>query len=87
MSDLAEKFYNARVATFGNRPQKLVCTWHVDRTWRENLHQLKNNELKANVYHNLRVLLKDRLEILLNLTLNKLSVFSHNLGKYFEIHC
>ena len=60
MSDLAEQFYNAWVATFGNRPHKLVCTWHVDRAWRENLHQVKNNELKANVYHNLRVLLEEQ---------------------------
>ena len=92
MSDLAEQFYNAWVATFGNRPHKLVCTWHVDRAWRENLHQLKNNELKANVYHNLRVLLeeqdKDRFEILLDLTLNELSKSSltASFGKYFEIH-
>ena len=94
MLDLAEQFYNAWAATFGNRSHKLVCTWHVDRAWRENLHQLKNNnnELKANVYHNLRVLLeeqdKDRFEILLDLTLNELSKSSLTVsfGKYFEIH-
>ena len=80
------------MVTFGNRPHKLVCTWHVDHAWRENLHQLKDNELKSNVYHNLRVLLeqqdKDRFEILLDLTLNELfkSSFTASFVKYFEIH-
>ena len=55
MSDLAEQFYNAWVATF-NTSHKLVCTWHVDHAWRENLKQLKDSELQAIVYHNLRVL-------------------------------
>ena len=59
MTDLAEQFYNAWVSTFGNKPRKLVCTWHVDRAWREKLKQLRNSELEATLYHNLRVLLEE----------------------------
>ena len=92
MSNLTKQFYNAWVATFGNRPNKLVCTWHVNHAWKENLHQLKNYELKANVYHNLRVLLeeqdKDTFEILLDLTLIELSKSSvtDSFLNFFEIH-
>ena len=31
MSDLAEQFYTAWIAVFSHKPQKLVCTWHLDR--------------------------------------------------------
>lgn len=60
MSDLAEQFYTAWVAIFRKKnPHKLVCAWHVDRAWRENLKALKDSELQATVYHNLRVLLEE----------------------------
>ena len=75
MTDLAEQFYNAWVSTFGNKPRKLVCTWHVDRAWREKLKQLRNSELEATLYHNLRVLLEETdtktFEDLLRQTLNE----------------
>lgn len=92
MSDLAEQFYNAWVGVFGINPQKLVCTWHVDRAWRENLRQLKNSELEALVYHNLRVLLEEsddrKFELLLNQTITELnkSPTTASFGKYFEAH-
>ena len=77
MSDLAEQFYNAWVATFENAPHKLVRTWHVDCAWRENLRQLKDSELQATVYHNLRVLLEEtdchKFELLLKETLTQLN--------------
>ena len=37
ISDLAEQFHTAWMAMFGNSPTKLVCVWHVDRAWRENI--------------------------------------------------
>lgn len=38
MSDMAPQFYNAWVAVIGNpRPIKVVCTWHVDKAWKEEL--------------------------------------------------
>ena len=39
MSDVANQFFNAWVGVMENRPIKLLCTWHVDRAWRENLRQ------------------------------------------------
>ena len=92
MSDLAEQFYTAWVASFGNRPHKLVCIWHVDRAWRENLKQLKDSELEATVYHNLRVLLEEtdchKFELLLDQTIEEFTKSSTtaNFGKYFQTH-
>ena len=76
MSDLAEQFYNAWIATFESKPHKLVCVWHVDRAWREHLKQLKDSTLQATVYHNLRVLLEEtdqhKFELLLDRTIKVL---------------
>ena len=58
MSDLAEQFYTAMVAIFGGNPRKLMCAWHVDRAWRENLNALEDKELQATVYHNLRGIIR-----------------------------
>ena len=92
MSDLAEQFYTAWVASFNNKPHKLVCIWHLDRAWRENLKQLKDSALEAAVYHNLRVLLgetdKNKFEMLLEETITELSQSSKTTGfaKYFVTH-
>ena len=92
MTDLAEQFYTAWVAAFANRPNKLLCVWHVDRAWRENIRQLKDPELEATVYHNLRLLLeetdKQKFEILLQQTIKefKTSSITATFGKYFETH-
>lgn len=59
MSDLAEQFYTAWVSIFNKRPRKLLCIWHLDRAWRENLKQVKDSALEGAVYHNLRVLLEE----------------------------
>ena len=75
MSDLAEQFYTAWVASFKNKPKQLVCVWHVDRAWRENIRQLKDSQLQATIYHNLRLLLEETnqqsFEILLKETLDQ----------------
>ena len=92
MSDLAEQFYTAWVATFANSPTKLVCVWHVDRAWRENIRHLSDHQLQVTVYHNLRLLLeetdKQKFELLLKQTLEHLkrSNDTKNFAKYFEIH-
>ena len=44
MSDDADQFFSAWVGVFCVGPQKLLCTWHVDRAWRSNLHSIKNQE-------------------------------------------
>ena len=82
MSDLAEQFYNAWVVVFGISPQKLV---HVDRAWRENLKQLKNSELEALVYHNLRVLLEESDEGKFELLLDQRAKYVSNHSKLWQI--
>lgn len=38
MSNMAPQFYNAWVAVMSNpRPIKLICAWHVDKAWKEEL--------------------------------------------------
>ena len=59
MSDDAQQYYTAWVNTFACTPKKLLCTWHIDRAWREHIKSLKDKELEATVYHNLRVLLEE----------------------------
>ena len=92
MSDLAEQFYTAWVASFGNRPRKLVCTWHVDRAWRENIRQLNDSQLQLTVYHSLRLLLeetdKQKFELLLKQTLEQLKKCSHtkDFARYFDTY-
>ena len=92
MSDLAEQFYMAWVASFNNRPHKLVCIWHLDRAWRENLKQLSDSTVEATVNHNLRVLLeetdKNKFEILLKETITDLLNSSNTVAfaKYFIKH-
>ena len=95
MSDLADQYYSAWVATFNCSPppQKLLCTWHVDRAWRENLNKISDNNLKITVYHNLRVLLEETdvhmFKLMLERTLLNLkssdttSDFADYLEKYY----
>ena len=92
MSDLAEQFHTAWMAMFGNSPTKLVCVWHVDRAWRENIQHLSDHQLQVRVCHNLRLLLegtdKQKFELLLKQTLEHLKSSNDTkpFAKYFEIH-
>ena len=60
MSDDAEQFYSAWTAIFRGTPQKLLCTWHVDRAWRKSLSKVTDKQSQISVYHKLRVLLEER---------------------------
>ena len=60
MSDDAEQFYNAWRSVFDEVNNKLLCTWHVDRAWREKLSLIKDKQTQVAVYHNLRVLLEEK---------------------------
>ncbi len=92
MSDLAEQFYTAWVATFTTvePPNKLLCIWHVDRAWRENLKQFSNDQLKVTLYHNLRILLEEvdthKFELLLEQTIKSLrkSSVTCSFADYFD---
>ncbi len=71
-------------------PQKLLCSWHVDHAWRENLKKLTDTQLRVTVYHNLRVLLEETdehmLEVLLEKTVQNLkdSDTTCEFAEYFE---
>ena len=59
MSDDADQFFNSWTAVFGRGPKKLLCTWHVDRAWRQALSSINNREIKCTVYYTLRTLLDE----------------------------
>ena len=51
MSDDANAYYNAWAATFPQPSKKLLCSWHVDRSWRRKLNEhIKDREAVAEVY-------------------------------------
>ena len=89
MSDDAGQFFTAWTEVFGSSPNKLLCTWHVDRAWRGKLSVIGNKQLEATVYHNLRVLLEEMdtssFEVLLAKTVEQLlqSPQTETFGQYF----
>ena len=57
MTDDAEAYYNAWVSAFSRPDRKLLCSWHVDRSWRRKLNEhLKDKEQMAEVYAALKSL-------------------------------
>ncbi|XP_050065717.1 uncharacterized protein LOC126554715, partial [Aphis gossypii] len=46
MSDDAPAFYNAWVNVMGPATHKLLCTWHIDRNWRQNLNKITGGHEK-----------------------------------------
>ena len=60
MSNDAEQFHSAWTSIFGGNPQKLLCTWHVDRTCRKSLSKVTDKQCQISVYHTLLVLLEER---------------------------
>jgi len=61
MSDDAENFYNAWKCVFTvSNTKKLLCAWHVDRSWRKGLQKhIDATSEQAKIYHHLRVLLSE----------------------------
>ena len=90
MSDDAEQFFNAWRSVFGPEKNKLLCTWHVDRAWRQKLHLVHDKEVQAAVYRNLRVLIeetdKDKFESLLTRIVQQLQLnnSTEEFGQYFN---
>ena len=57
MSDDADAYYNSWVSTCSRPDRKLLCSWHVDRSWRRKLNEhLKDKEQMAEVYAALKSL-------------------------------
>lgn len=61
MTDDAEVYANAWVQVMGPPAHRLLCTWHIDRAWRKNLHKIEGDSfLKATVYKTLRAMMEIR---------------------------
>ena len=59
MSDIANQYYNAWVGVMEHHPMKLLCIWHVDKAWRENItEKVKDTTVAAEVYKMLRTVLE-----------------------------
>jgi len=76
MSDDANNFYNAWKDTFSvSNTKKLLCAWHIDKSWRKGLHQhVVSSTEQANVYHYLRVLLVE----------SDINSFQHRLQQFIS---
>ena len=60
MSDMANQFYNASIAVMGpKQPAKLLCTWHVDKAWKEELRKKVGDvTVEAEIYKMIRTCLE-----------------------------
>lgn len=59
MSDDADQFYNAWIATFQYKPKKILCSWHVLRAWKKHLRSINNHDKEEEVYQILKVLMDE----------------------------
>ena len=74
MSDDADNFYNAWRSVFTVvNTKKLICAWHVDKSWRKGLQRhISSRVRQAEVYHHLRVLLSEgKMEVSFRLRLQQ----------------
>jgi MULE transposase domain len=62
MSDMAPQFLNAWRSVMGSCPHRLFCTWHVDKSFRENSSKFIRNDSERSswVYKQLRTLMDER---------------------------
>ena len=60
ITDDAPQYFGAWTAVFGTGSVKLLCAWHVDRSWRNLLTQkVKDKETRAATSKSLRVILEE----------------------------
>ena len=89
MSDIADQFYNAWIATFTHTPKRILCKWHVLRAWKANLKAIKDLDNEEKLYHTLRVLIDETDEHKFKEMLDKAIVemkeneFTKEFGEYF----
>lgn len=92
MSDMANQFYNAWVAVMDSctRPKKLLCTWHVDKAWKEELRRKVGDfTMEAEIYKMIRTCLEQTSENIFEDCLNGLldrlasDPNTHNFHAYF----
>jgi len=59
MTDDTEVYANAWTCVMGRPARRLLCTWHVDRAWRQNLSKVKGDRSTHDaVYKTLRSLME-----------------------------
>ena len=89
MSDDADAYYNAWCSAFSRPDRKLLCSWHVDRSWRRKLNEvLKDKEQQAEVYAALKNLQNETTESAFRRSLQQflawLKGISPPMASYFE---
>ena len=86
MSDDAQQFYNAWCMVYGGSSSKLLCMWHVDRSWRKSLNEhVEDSQSRIEIYHQLRVLLLEQNKAEFHLQLQRFMSHLHeNYFRYYE---
>lgn len=89
MSDLASQFYNAWIGVMGGTPLRLVCTWHVDKAWQEELRaKVKDTIVAAEIYKMLRTVLQETsvtsFQDYFSQLLERLPALSLEFSQYFK---
>ena len=89
MSDDAEQYFTSWKGVFGAEgTTKLLCAWHVDRSWRNALKEhVATTQARLEIYHHLRVLLMENEESNFRVLLQQfLEQNEKNFCLYFKAH-
>ena len=91
MTDDASQYYNAWIAVFGPA-DKLLCTWHIDKTWRRAVKQhVQERENQVEIYHMLRCLLQelnvDDFKCCLSAFMQHVDNVAPSFASYFAAYC
>ena len=89
MSDIASQFYNAWIGIMGGNPTRLLCAWHVDKAWQEELRKkVKDLTVAAEIYKMLRTVLQETDTVLFqdyfNQLLQNLPALDPEFDRYFR---
>ena len=85
MSDDAEQFFNAWTAVFGGGGmRKLLCAWHVDKAWRKALDNVKDINIRIELYHFLQALLQENEVTAFRIKLQHFLTIANNRSKDFH---
>ena len=85
MSDDAEEYFKAWTTVFGtNETKKLLCSWHVDRAWRDSIAKhVQDKEKRVEIYHHLQLLLMCTEEAQFRVYLQQFLTVLENTAKSF----
>ncbi|GFT22886.1 hypothetical protein TNCV_1857081 [Trichonephila clavipes] len=92
MTDDSESFFNAWKTFYGIPEKRLLCTWHVDRSWRRSISRLiMKKEIQVEAYKVVRSLLVETDEAAFDIMLKEeLKMFDEKeemkeFKRYFEL--